>query len=71
MVTVDDDAGSYLPTTKQQKNCQVIGLKETCKVKTGEDIHKDDWTIDALKHDVHGLASKNGLGRWFVTTLME
>jgi len=68
---VDDDAGRYLLTTEQQKNCQVIGPKETCKVKTGEDIHKDDWTIDELKHGVHGFASKNGLGCWFVTPLME
>jgi len=41
--------------------------KEACKVKTGEVIHKYDWSIDTLKHDVHGFATKNGLGCWFVT----
>ncbi|KAL6631417.1 hypothetical protein U3516DRAFT_792787 [Neocallimastix sp. 'constans'] len=35
---VDDDAGRYLLTTEQQKNCQVIGPKETCKVKTGTSV---------------------------------
>ena len=45
--------------------------KEACKVKTGEVIHKYDWSIDTLKHDVHGFATKNGLGCWFVTPSME
>jgi len=71
---VEDDVGRYLPTAEQQKNCQVIDPKETCKAKTGEVIHKDDWTIDALKHDVHGYATKHGLGfgLWlYVTPSME
>ncbi|KAL6612510.1 hypothetical protein U3516DRAFT_751839 [Neocallimastix sp. 'constans'] len=49
----------------------LMGPKEACKVKTGEVIHKYDWSIDALKHDVHGFATKNGLGCWFVTPSME
>ncbi|ORY63614.1 galactose-binding like protein [Neocallimastix californiae] len=56
---VEDDVGRYLPTAEQQKNCQVMGPKEACK------------SIDALKHDVHGFATKNGLGCWFVTPSME
>jgi len=68
---VEDDVGRYLPTAEQQKNCQVMGPKEACKIKTGEVIHKYDWSIDALKHDVHGFATKNGLGCWFVTPSME
>jgi len=51
-----------LPTPEQQQNCQVIDPKETYKIQTGEVIHKDDWTIDALKNEVHDLATKNGLG---------
>jgi len=51
-----------LPTPEQQQNCQVIDPKETYKIQTGEVIHKDVWTIDALKNEVHDLATKNGLG---------
>ncbi|KAG4098615.1 hypothetical protein H8356DRAFT_1327500 [Neocallimastix lanati (nom. inval.)] len=40
----------------------MMSPKEACKVKTGEVIHKYDWSIDTLKHDVHGFATKNGLG---------
>ena len=51
-----------MPTPEQQQNCQVIDPKETYKIQTGEVIHKNDWTIDALKHDIHELTAKNGLG---------
>ncbi|KAL6628782.1 hypothetical protein U3516DRAFT_846477 [Neocallimastix sp. 'constans'] len=42
-------------------NLHVGRPKETCKMKIGEVIHKDDWTIDSLTHDIHGFATKNGL----------
>jgi len=68
---VEDNVARYLPTADEQKNCQIMGPKEACKVKTGEVIHKYDWSIDALKHDVHGFSTKNGLGCWFVIPSME
>ncbi|OUM70292.1 polysaccharide lyase family 4 protein, partial [Piromyces sp. E2] len=69
---VEDDVGRIMPTAAQQKNCQIMGPKEACKITTGEVIHKYDWSIDMLKHDVHGFASQStGLGCWYVFPSME
>jgi len=69
---VEDNVGRYMPSAADQNKCVEKGPKEACQLPNGEVIHKYDWSVDMLKHHVHGFASQStGLGCWFVSPSME
>ena len=69
---VEDNVGRFMPSAADQNKCVVMGPKEACKLPNGEVIHKYDYSVDMLKHSVHGFASQStGLGCWFVSPSME
>ncbi|ORX86678.1 hypothetical protein BCR32DRAFT_289867 [Anaeromyces robustus] len=69
---VEDNVGRFMPSAADQNKCVEMGPKEACKLPNGEVIHKYDYSIDMLKHNVHGFASQStGLGCWFVSPSME
>eukprot|EP00833_Pecoramyces_ruminatium_P014926 jgi/Orpsp1_1/1188958/evm.model.d7180000068520.1 len=69
---VEDDVKRVMPSAADQNKCVEMGPKEACKLPNGEVIHKYDYSVDMLKHNVHGFSSRStGLGCWFVSPSME
>jgi len=69
---VEDDVARKMPSASDQSKCVEMGPKEACQLPNGEVIHKYDYSIDVLKHHVHGFSSEStGLGCWFVLPSME
>lgn len=71
-IQTEDDVKRIMPTAAEQSKCVTLSPKEACRLPSGEVIHKYDWSVDALEHDVHGFASPNKkLGSWYVIPSME
>ncbi|KAL6617051.1 hypothetical protein LY90DRAFT_704706 [Neocallimastix californiae] len=69
---VEDDVYRDMPSAADQDKCQTLSPVEACRLPDGNVIHKYDWSVDMLKHQVHGFASsKTGLGCWFVSPSYE
>jgi len=69
---VEDNVARVMPSAADQNKCVEMGPKEACKLPNGEVIHKYDYSVDMLKHNVHGFSSRStGLGCWFVSPSME
>jgi hypothetical protein len=69
---VEDNVARVMPSAADQNKCVEMGPKEACKLPNGEVIHKYDYSVDMLKHHVHGFSSQStGLGCWFVLPSLE
>jgi lysophospholipase L1-like esterase len=69
---VEDNVARVMPSAADQNRCVEKGPKEACQLPNGEVIHKYDWSVDMLKHQVHGFSSTStGLGCWYVIPSME
>jgi len=69
---VEDDVARVMPSAADQNKCVEMGPKEACKLPNGEVIHKYDYSVDMLKHHIHGFSSRStGLGCWFIMPTLE
>jgi lysophospholipase L1-like esterase len=69
---VEDNVARVMPSAADQNKCVEKGPKEACQLPNGEVIHKYDYSVDMLKHHVHGFSSTTtGLGCWYIIPSLE